>query len=515
MLWPWQKKTVSPTMLALDLLEQMASKSGVRVTWETALQASTAFSCARVIADGIAQIPLKLYRSEGNGGATPATDHPLYHVVHSIANPWLTSYEWRETMGMHLAIANRSYAYINRVGTVRAQSIELLPLAPQQVRTERADDMSTRYFVNFTGKQEEEVPAERMLHLRGPSWNGWEGLDGVKLARDAIGLALATEEHGSRLFKNGATVGGILTTDANLNPEAAKGLRASWEAAQSGLANAYKTAVLWGGLKWSPRGMPNDQAQWIEVRRFQVAEVCRFYRVLPIIIGEADKTATYASSEQMFLAHVLHTMQPWYRRIEDRLYLQLLTPQEREAGYFFRFNMAGLLRGAHRDRAEYYRILHDLGALNANEIRGLEEMNPYDGGDQYMQPLNMEPVGTEHADPDAPTVADVEAAKAAGAADARAQAMTKLAEVMTDRRPPDVNVDVAAPIIKITLPEMTIKNEHNVEAPTVNLEATVPEAKVVIQPAPPAPDPKPRKTRTIVEKHDEQGRIVSTRTEEI
>ena len=177
-------------------------------------------------------------------------------------------------------------------------------------------------------------------------------------------------------------------------------MRESWEASQIGLKNAYRTAVLWGGMKWTPRAQQNDQAQWIEVRRFQVAEVCRFFRVLPIMIGEADRTATYASSEQMFLAHVVHTLGPWFARIEQRLNMQLLTKQERADGYFCRFTVAGLLRGSHKDRAEFYRTLYGIGALAPNEIRSYEDLNPYDGGDKYRVPLNMTDPGAEQPDED-------------------------------------------------------------------------------------------------------------------
>jgi HK97 family phage portal protein len=399
--WPWQRKAITPVDLALELLREAASKTGIRVTWETALQASTALACARVIAEGIAQPPLKLRKSLGDKkGSEPATDHPLYALVDTAPNESLTAFEWLETAGLHLAVCNRSYAYINRVRAVRSESIELLPLTPQQVRTERAKSFRPRYFVTFqAGEAEQEVAPEKILHLRGASWTAWEGLDGVKLAREAIGLALATEEHGARFFRNGATVSGVLSTEQQLNEKQQQDLRKSWAEAQEGLEKAYKTALLWGGLKWQPRAMQNDQAQWIEVRRFQVQEVCRCYRVLPIMVGEADKTATYASSEQMFLAHVVHTMGPWYRRIEQRLNLQLLTDEERKEGYYFKFNVNALMRGAFRDRAEFYRVMHGIGALNPNEIRELEDMNPYDKGDVYLQPLNMVPAGTQPAEP--------------------------------------------------------------------------------------------------------------------
>lgn len=382
--WPWQRKAIRPVDLGLELLEQAASKTGVRVTWETALQASTAFACARVIGEGLAQVPLKLYRKLDNGGSEAAADHPLYNVVARNPNPWTTSYEWRETAGIHLALGFRSYAYINRVKLTRANRVELLPLSPNQVRTEQAESGATRYFVTFkAGASETEVLPENILHLKGPSWNGWEGLDGVRLAREAIGLALATEEHGGRLFKNGAILGGLLTTDANLNQDQRTALKESWQEAQAGLANAYKTAVLWGGMKWVPRALQNDQAQWVEVRRFQVMEVCRFLRVLPIMVGEADKTATYASTEQMFLAHVVHTMGPHYVRVEQRLDLQLLSESERAEGYFFRHNLGGLLRGSHDARANYFSKALGAGGSPAwmvpDEVRALEELNPLGG----------------------------------------------------------------------------------------------------------------------------------------
>lgn len=384
-----ESKAMSAYDLSLDLLAEAGSKSGVRVTWETALQASAAVACCRSIAEGIAQVPLKLYRGLENGGAEPATDHPLFSVVSTSPNPWTTSFEWRETSGFHLTLLNRTYALINRSGNRFARRVELLPLTPQQVRVEQEGSRMPRYFVQMEAGKETEVAADRILHLRGPSWNGFEGLDGIKLAREAIGLQLATEEHGARLFKNGVINGGILTTDALLNKEQRDQLRESWDAANAGVANAYRTAVMWGGMKWTPRAQHNDQAQWVEVRRFQIAEVCRFFRVWPLMIGESDKTATYASSEQMFVAHVVHTLMPWYKRIEQRLDMQLLTPEEREAGFFFRFSAQGLMRGAHRDRAEFYSKLYQIGAISPNEIRALEEMNPYEGGGMYATPLNM------------------------------------------------------------------------------------------------------------------------------
>ena len=240
------------------------------------------------------------------------------------------------------------------------------------------------------------IPNDQMWHIRGPSWNGWQGLDGIRLMREAVGLALALENHGSRLFSNGATVGGVLSTDQELDESQQILLRDSWQKRQGGSDNAYKTAILWGGLKWSPMASPNDQAQFLETRRFQVEEVCRALKVMPLMVGHSDKASTYASAEQMFLAHLRSTMGPWLTRIEQSADVNLLTEQEQESGLFTKFSRNAYLSSIATDRAEFYTKMYNMGSLSPNEIRALEDMNPYDGGDEYRVPLNMaEPGQTE------------------------------------------------------------------------------------------------------------------------
>lgn len=381
--WPWARKdkTISSASdLARELLAGASARSGVAVNWKTALQASTALACARVIGEGLAQVPIKLHRSRTGGGSDVAYDHPMHALVHDAPNGDITSFEWRETMGLRLVFAGNEYAYKARAGSRVA---ELLPLEPGSVSMKRDAERRPRYEIRLSDGTQMRVAAEDMLHIKGPSWDGMTGLDGVKLAREAIGLSLAAEEHNARMFGNGARLGGVLSTEANLNADQLKLLRDSWQDSQGGLANAYKTAILFGGLKFQPMAMPNDQAQMVELRGQQVEEVCRFFRVLPIMVGHADKAATYASAEQMFLAHVVHTMGPWYARVEQRLNMGLLTPEERRAGYYFRFNVAGLLRGSHEARATYYSKALGAGGspawMSQDEVRDLEDMNPMGG----------------------------------------------------------------------------------------------------------------------------------------
>lgn len=399
-LLPWKRKGITNTGdLYKELLYAASSKTGVSVNWKTALQASTALACAKVIAEGIAQVPFKLFRERAGGGMDPAKDHHLYEIAYLKPNEFQTSFEFREQMGLHLAFMGNFCAY--KVRGLRGKIVELLPFEPQSVTMKR-DGWSRSYDIHTGNGKVMNVPAEDIWHIRGLSWDGMAGLEGVKLAREAIGLSLATEEHGARMFSNGARPGGILSTDKVLTTEQKDVLRKSWEEMQGGNANAFNTAILFGGLQWQSLAQTGVDSQHLEQRRFQVEEVCRAMRVMPIMVGHSDKTATYASSENMFLAHVVHTLMPWYARIEQSAATNLLSEEERAGGLYFAFIAQALMRGASKDRAEYYaKALGSGGApawMTQDEIRALEELNPMGGSAAVLPiPTNVNK-GTQNAD---------------------------------------------------------------------------------------------------------------------
>lgn len=380
----WQKKQTTDDILRDFFVNQV--KSGVSVNHKTALQAAAAFGCARVIAEDIAKVPFKIMQSMENGTRNPAKDHDLYDLLHSQPNDRQTSFEFFEQIGFHLVFAGNAYVFKNRV---RGRIVELLPYEPGSVLVKQNDDMSLVYEITLASGKKIDIPARDMWHIRGPSWDGVEGLDGVKLARESIGISIATEEHNARLFSNGARVGGILTTDKDLKSDQVKELRESWEKVQGGNSNAHKTAVVWGGLKYIQAALTSLDAQLNETRRFQIEEVCRFFRVMPIMLAHYDKASTYASSVEMFSAHIRNTMTAWYIRIEKSIDVFLLTKEERKDGFYSKFNVNGLLRGSAKDRALFYTAMYNIGAINPNEIRELEDMNPYEGGEKYRVPLNM------------------------------------------------------------------------------------------------------------------------------
>jgi HK97 family phage portal protein len=207
-------------------------------------------------------------------------------------------------------------------------------------------------------------------------------MEAVKYAREAIGLAINIEESQNKLHASGVQTSGIYSVDGALNQKQATDLM-QWIETRIGGSNRHKPLVVDRGAKFTPISMSGADAQTIENRRFQIEEICRAFRVMPIMIGQADKAATYASAEQMFLAHVIHTLMPWYTRIEQSINMNLLTDQDISSGYYAKFNANALMRGAAKDRAEFYDKMYRMKAFSPNQILALEDMNPYDGGDEY------------------------------------------------------------------------------------------------------------------------------------
>lgn len=379
----------------LDLFRQIygypESKSGQVVNWRTAVQVSAVLACVRVLANGISQVPLKINRARKDGGADLATDEPLYNLLAKAPNALQTAFEYFQQIGWHLFLVGNHFTWINRV---RGRIYELLPLEPAWVQVRRNNDWTLTYIVTMPGKAAVEMTSKEIWHIRMPSWCGWMGLEPVKLAREAIGLSMSSEEHVARTMSQGGNISGVLSAEqgVNLTPDQIKELRDSWMDLYTGAANAGKTAIL-NNMKFQPISMTLVDAQMAEQRKFQIEEIARSFGVFPQMIGYSDKTSTYASAEAFFSAHVVHTLQPIYRMIEQSIDKNLLGI---ESGVYSKFNANALLRGLAKDRGAFYKALYELGSINPNEIRAFEDMNPYVGGEKFRVPLNME----DPTDPD-------------------------------------------------------------------------------------------------------------------
>jgi len=382
----------------LDLFREIyggpPTKTGISVNWASSLEVTTVLACLRVIAEGIAQVPFRLYQDSDARGGAPAPDHPLYRVLYRRPNRWQTSFEFRETIAFHAALTGNAYVFIGRVGSAR-EIRELVPLEPQFVSVEKRDQTLVYKYHPVSG-QAVEFSGNTIWHIKGPSWNGYTGLDAVRLVREAVALAIGSEAAHSEMHKGSAKMSGIYAVEGNLSKEKYEFLSAWLDKYAMGGERVGKPMILDLGAKFTPTQMTGVDAQHLETRAFQITEICRGFRVMPIMVGYSDKAATYASAEQMFIAHVVHTLSPWYERIEQSADVNLLTDAEREAGYYTKFTPNALMRGAARDRADFYTRM--VGSVNAtpgimtrNEIRALEELPPIAGGDVLFDPAPAAP----------------------------------------------------------------------------------------------------------------------------
>ncbi len=362
-----------------------SSGSGKSVTPSSAIQMSAVYACVRVISETIASLPLGVYEETENG-SRKAVEHPLYHLLHDEPNPEMTSFTWREVMLSHLLLWGNSYNQIIRTG--RNGIAALYPLLPDQMVVDRDSRGQLTYtYTTSEGRTVRLDPLE-VLHIPGLGFDGIMGYSPIALEKNAIGLGLAAEEYGSKFFNNGARPSGVLKHPNTVKDP--KKLRESWNAAYGGSANAGRTAVLEEGMDYKQISMSNNEAQFLETRKFQVSEICRIFRMPPHMIGDLEH-ATFSNIEHQSISFAMHTIRPWLVRIEQSANRQLFP--EKEKGHFYaQFNLDGLMRGDYKSRMEGYAVARQNGWMSANDIRALENLNPIpaeEGGDAYLVNGNM------------------------------------------------------------------------------------------------------------------------------
>lgn len=368
--------------------------SGKPVNETTAMQTTAVYACVRILSEAIASLPIHVYQYKEGGGKEMVVDHPLYQVLHDEPNPEMTSFVFRETLMSHLLIWGNAYAQIIRDGAGRV--LGLYPLLPNKMDVQR-DDRGQIYYVysrssdeNPTFKEYGDIVLKKddVLHIPGLGFDGLIGYSPIAMAKNAVGMTLACEEYGASFFANGANPGGVLEHPGVLKDPSK--VRESWNAVYRGTNNAHKIAVLEEGMKYQQIGIPPEEAQFLETRKFQINEIARLYRIPPHMIGDLDKS-TFSNIEQQSLEFVKYTLDPWVIRWEQSLQKALLLPGEK-GKYFIRLNVDGLLRGDYASRMQGYSIGRQNGWYSANDIREMEDLNPLpdeEGGNLYLINGNM------------------------------------------------------------------------------------------------------------------------------
>lgn len=363
------------------------STAGKSVNDRTAMQQIAVYACVRVLSEAIAQLPLHVYEYTDKGKER-VPKHPLYFLLHDQPNPEMTSFVFRETLMSHLLIYGNAYAQIIRNG--RGDVMGLYPLMPDKIKADRDERNRLIYKYsrydeqnpNFREQGEIILPSEQVLHIPGLGFDGLVGYSPIAMAKNAIGLAVACDEYGASFFANGASPSAVLEHPGVIkNPER---VREAWHRAY-GSGNSHKTAILEEGMKYTPISIPNNEAQFLETRKFQIEEIARLYRVPLHMIGDLDH-ATFSNIEHLSLEFVKYTLDPWLIRWEQSLMKALLSDSEK-GRYFIKFNVEGLLRGDYASRMSGYATARQNGWMSANDIRELEDMNlipEEEGGNLYL-----------------------------------------------------------------------------------------------------------------------------------
>ncbi|MBR1633554.1 MAG: phage portal protein [Lachnospiraceae bacterium] len=383
------------------------SSSGKVVTERSAMQMTAVYACVRILSEAIAGLPLHMYRYKDDGGKEKALDHPLYLLLHDEPNPEMSSFVFRETLMTHLLLWGNAYAQIIRNG--KGEVVALYPLMPNKMTVSR-DETGQLYYTYQ--KSQDELPKDNtytvtlhpsdVLHIPGLGFDGLVGYSPIAMAKNAIGLAIATEEYGSKFFANGAAPSGVLEHPGTIKDP--QRVRESWMSQFGGSANSNKIAVLEEGLKYTPISISPEQAQFLETRKFQINEIARIFRVPPHMVGDLEKSS-FSNIEQQSLEFVKYTLDPWVVRWEQSIQRTLLSSEEKKT-YFVKFNVEGLLRGDYQSRMSGYATARQNGWMSANDIRELENLDRIpaeDGGDLYLVNGNMLPLNKAGAFADTTT----------------------------------------------------------------------------------------------------------------
>jgi len=361
-----------------------STSSGKTVNELTAMQTTAVYASVRILAETIASLPLHTYKYT-SGGKEKAVSHQLYYLLHDEPNPEMTSFVFRETLMSHLLLWGNAYAQIIRDG--RGKVLTLYPLLPDRMTVDRTSSGQLYYeYRKDTGYVI--LRPEEVLHIPGLGFDGLIGYSPIAMAKNAIGMAIATEEYGAKFFANGANPGGVLEHPGVVKDPAR--IRESWNAVYQGSGNAHRVAVLEEGMKFQPIGIPPEQAQFLETRKFQINEIARIFRIPPHMIGDLEKSS-FSNIEQQSLEFVKYTLDPWVVRWEQAMQRALLSSGEKK-DYFIKFNVDGLLRGDYQSRMNGYAVGRQNGWMSANDIRELENLNriPEElGGDLYLINGNM------------------------------------------------------------------------------------------------------------------------------
>ena len=368
------------------------SAAGLSVTPGKVLGIAVVYACVNVISKCFATLPARLHQQGDDGSKQVLRNDPLHRLISESPNPEMTSVDFRRVMQAHLSLHNNAYCEIVRNGA--GTPAQLWPIHPSNIAPDRADDGRLVYRFKHQLDGRDPLPMSEVIHLRGLTFDGLYGFDPVGGLRDVFRLAMALDINAAKFFANDSKPGTILSTDQGLSDRAYNRLKESMEASR-GVEKAHQYKIFEEGLKILTARQANRESQMDESRARQALEICRIYNVPPHKVQILDN-ATFSNIEEQQIDWVADCILPLAVTWEAALNRALLTERDRVTGKFYKIDLRGLMRGKMQERADYYSKLITAGVMSRNEARSLEDLDPIEGLDQMLQPLNMQ------AAPDSP-----------------------------------------------------------------------------------------------------------------
>lgn len=362
------------------------ASAGVTVTPETALKLGAVWRAVNLISSSVGKMPCHLYHDDGKTRRR-AVEDPRYNLLRREPAEGITRMDFWQTLTAHVVHRGNGYAYLHRDPKTR-HILELWIIPPEYVKPKRVDNRIT-YLVKLDDNCAAEIPYFDMLHIKGLGYDGLVGYSVIEYMATDGGLAQAMRDYSAEFFANGAAPNLIISPGQVLGKEEYALLKSGWNETYRGHGQRHKTALSPAPLNAQQITINARDAQLIEARQLSVREIANWYGVPPHKLGDTSRTA-YNSLESENMSFLTDCLDNWLVKIEDELYIKLLTEEEKRSGeYFFEFKRDSWL--AVQTATRYSVLSQAVGApwMTVNEARRIENMNPIEGGDKLLSPLNM------------------------------------------------------------------------------------------------------------------------------
>jgi len=365
--------------------------SGAVVTENTALNVAAVTACVRLLADMIAKLPIYLYRDTPDG-PLEVTDHPGIRCIGGIPSELHTTFELRQLMEVSKGLGGNGYARVYRDPFGAPRAIQWIN--PYDVTPRKVSRPNGECYISYEVKGTREILTRHdILHVRGISRDGIEGVSPIRMLRESIGTCLAQTEAAGKLMREGTHFPGYLVAPQALSSKQMEDARTEWDRNTAGAKNAGRVPIMHGGFDFKQtNGMSMVDAEFLGSRRFELQEIARFYGIPAFMVGDSTASTTWGTGiEQQTLGFLNNCLDPHLVAWEQSMAMTLLTTQEQQSGFYFRFDRDALANADLASKAAYFQTMRGIGVYSVNDIRErIDERRiaPTDGGDDYALPFN-------------------------------------------------------------------------------------------------------------------------------